>query len=186
MKGFEREDQLFSLCGLNCGLCSMQLSGYCPGCGGGPGNQSCSIARCAMEQEAVVTYCFECTKFPCKRYAEADLYDSFITHRHRMQDFARMKECGAEVYHAQQKEKIEILQKLLSEYNDGRRKTLYLLAVNLLEIEDLRYVIKILSEEKIEGIKEKAVRAATLLQERAVQRGIELKLRKKPKQKAAG
>lgn len=62
--------------------------------------QSCSIARCAMEQEAVVTYCYECTKFPCKRYAEADLYDSFITHRHRMQDFARMKECGAEVYHA--------------------------------------------------------------------------------------
>ena len=63
---------------------------------------------------------------------------------------------------------------------------MYLLAVNLLEIEDLRYVIKILSEEKIEGIKEKAVRAATLLKERAVQRGIELKLRKKPKQKAAG
>ena len=25
MKGFEREDQLFSLCGLNCGLCSMHL-----------------------------------------------------------------------------------------------------------------------------------------------------------------
>lgn len=86
----------------------------------------------------------------------------------------------------QQKEKIEILQKLLSEYNDGRRKTLYLLAVNLLEIEDLRHVIKILSEESFEGMKEKAVRAAALLQETAMQRGIELKLRKKPKQKAAG
>ncbi len=35
MMGFAREDQLFSLCGLNCGLCPMQLDGYCPGCGGG-------------------------------------------------------------------------------------------------------------------------------------------------------
>ena len=25
MKGFEREDLYFSLCGLNCGLCPMQL-----------------------------------------------------------------------------------------------------------------------------------------------------------------
>ena len=33
MKGFEREDLLFSLCGLNCGLCPMKLDGYCPGCG---------------------------------------------------------------------------------------------------------------------------------------------------------
>ena len=55
---------------------------------------------------------------------------------------------------------------------------MYLLAVNLLEIEDLRHVIKILSEESFEGMKEKAVRAAALLQETAMQRGIELKLRK--------
>ena len=46
MKGFARNDLLFSLCGLNCGLCSMHLDSYCPGCGGGEGNQSCKIARC--------------------------------------------------------------------------------------------------------------------------------------------
>ena len=34
MKDFIRADQLFSLCGLNCGLCTMRLGGYCPGCGG--------------------------------------------------------------------------------------------------------------------------------------------------------
>ena len=35
MKGFTRTETRFSLCGLNCGLCSMHLGGYCPGCGGG-------------------------------------------------------------------------------------------------------------------------------------------------------
>ena len=49
MKGFNRKNQLFSLCGLNCGLCPMFLNKYCPGCGGGEGNQSCKIARCSME-----------------------------------------------------------------------------------------------------------------------------------------
>lgn len=34
MKGFSRKCLDFSLCGLNCGLCTMKLGGYCPGCGG--------------------------------------------------------------------------------------------------------------------------------------------------------
>lgn len=33
MKNFNRENPLFSLCGLNCGLCTMYLDHYCPGCG---------------------------------------------------------------------------------------------------------------------------------------------------------
>ena len=44
MKGFTRTETRFSLCGLNCALCSMHLGGYCPGCGGGAGNQSCAMA----------------------------------------------------------------------------------------------------------------------------------------------
>ena len=40
MKDFIRDDDLFSLCGLNCGLCTMHIDGYCPGCGGGEGNQT--------------------------------------------------------------------------------------------------------------------------------------------------
>jgi hypothetical protein len=37
MKDFKRLYPLFSLCGLNCGLCPMHLDNYCPGCGGGAG-----------------------------------------------------------------------------------------------------------------------------------------------------
>ncbi len=40
MKGFERKETRFSLCGLNCGLCVMRTGGYCPGCGGGRGTRA--------------------------------------------------------------------------------------------------------------------------------------------------
>lgn len=48
MRGFSRKEPMFSLCGLNCALCAMHVGGYCPGCGGGEGNQSCAIARCSL------------------------------------------------------------------------------------------------------------------------------------------
>lgn len=50
MMGFAREDQLFSLCGLNCGLCPMQLDGYCPGCGGGAGGRFAEAAEKSEER----------------------------------------------------------------------------------------------------------------------------------------
>ena len=65
MKNFTRLDLSLSLCGLNCMLCSMHISGYCPGCGGGEGNQSCKIARCSLRHEKP-EYCSHCWVFPCE------------------------------------------------------------------------------------------------------------------------
>ena len=56
MKDFLRQEPLFSLCGLNCGLCTMHLGGHCPGCGGGAGNQSCSLARCSLQHGGVACH----------------------------------------------------------------------------------------------------------------------------------
>ena len=42
----------------------LQLGGYCPGCGGGAGNQACAIARCAMQKEDTPMYCSACSEFP--------------------------------------------------------------------------------------------------------------------------
>lgn len=67
MKGFTRTETRFSLCGLNCALCSMHLGGYCPGCGGGAGNQSCALAKCSLEHGGV-PFGWECPEYPCPRY----------------------------------------------------------------------------------------------------------------------
>lgn len=179
MKGFVRSNLLLSLCGLNCGLCTMHLGGYCPGCGGGEGNQSCRIARCSLEHGSPA-YCSDCERYPCEKYQGIDAFDSFITHQRRDADLKRVGEIGEEAYCAEQREKIEMLAFLLEGFNDGRRKSFFAAAVNLLELEELRPVIRRLAEET-DGlpVKEKSARAADLLRQAAEARGVPLTLRKK-------
>ena len=55
----------------------MHVDGYCPGCGGGEGNQSCKIAKCSLVHEKV-EYCSQCSEFPCEKYEGIDEYDSVI------------------------------------------------------------------------------------------------------------
>ena len=183
MKGFTREETRFSLCGLNCRLCSMHLGGYRPGCGGGAGNQSCAIAKCSLEHGGV-SFCWECPEYPCSRYDGFDEGDSFVPHRNRRQDIALAREVGLEAYLAQLEEKRAILDALLADYNDGRRKTLFHTAVYLLPLEDLCSVMAALTsrpELAAQPIKERALAAVELLQEAADRRGVGLKLNKKPR-----
>lgn len=181
MKGFTRAETRFSLCGLNCALCSMHLGGYCPGCGGGAGNQSCAIAKCSLEHGGV-QFCWECPDYPCPRYEGFDDGDSFVPHRNRTQDVANAREQGPEAHLAQLEEKRTILDTLLAGYNDGRRKTLFNTAVHLLPLEDLRGVVIALDSQPElaeKPIKERALAAAQLLQKAADSRGVSLKLNKK-------
>lgn len=179
MKGFRRNDLLFSLCGLNCGLCPMHLGGHCGGCGAG--NQSCKIARCSLSHGGV-EYCFQCREYPCGMYDQIDKYDSFITHQNRISDMEKARRMGTAGYRAEQEEKIRILETLLSRYNDGRRKTLYCLAVNLLETDDLRDALREAESNPDLALlpqKERAAYMADLLQKLAGKRDLILKLRKK-------
>ena len=183
MKGFTRTVTHFSLCGLNCTLCSMHLGGYCPGCGGGAGNQSCAIAKCSLTHGGV-QFCWECPEYPCPRYEGFDDGDSFVPHRNRQQDIALIREVGLEAYLIRLKEKRAILDELLAHYNDGRRKALFNTAVYLLPLEDLRSVMALLDsspEQSEQVVKERALAAVNLLQDAADRRGISLKLNKKPK-----
>ena len=183
MKGFTRTETHFSLCGLNCALCSMHLGGYCPGCGGGAGNQSCAIAKCSLTHGGV-QFCWECPEYPCPRYEGFDDGDSFVPHRNRQQDIALIREVGLEAYLIRLKEKRAILDELLAHYNDGRRKALFNTAVYLLPLEDLRSVMALLDsspEQSEQVVKERALAAVNLLQDAADRRGISLKLNKKPK-----
>lgn len=181
MKDFTRLDLLFSLCGLNCGLCPMHLDGYCPGCGGGEGNQSCKIARCSL-QHGKPEYCSQCQDFPCEKYEDIDVFDSFVTHQNRKRDLEKQQEIGVEAYRAEQEEKIRILEWLLQNCNDGRKKTFFCLAVNLLELEDVRNVMEQTKSDETFGelsLKEKAVNVTGWFQKVADEQGILLKLRKK-------
>lgn len=183
MKDFHRGQPWFSQCGLNCLLCPMNLGGYCPGCGGGEGNQSCAIARCAMEQ-GVEEFCSRCGQFPCERYGKMMRYDSFIPHSRMVQDLELAEELGLEVYITQLEERRSILDRLLASYNDGRRKGFYILAVYLLELDSLRRAYGKIQETVSEGafIKERSMIAVEILKKAAEADGVTLKLKKKPKE----
>ena len=181
MKNFKRTNLLFSLCGLNCGLCPMNLNKSCPGCGGGEGNQSCSLARCSL-QHGKVEYCFQCENYPCPKYEHIDEFDSFITHQHQKLDIQKFIEQGAEAYSSVQQNKRILLNHLLNSYNDGRKKTLFCVAVNLLELSELQEAMnQIQSNDKLPllPIKEQCSYVAEILQRIADRRNIKLKLMKK-------
>lgn len=185
MKGFQRKEPLFSLCGLNCGLCTMHLGGYCPGCGGGPGNQSCPRARCSLAHGGV-SFCWQCSEYPCSLYDGFDEFDSFLPHRNRTFDIAQAQAMGLDAYFAQLGEKRAALEELLACYNDGRRKTFFSAAISLLPYDTVRAVMDALhsrTELADRPIGERARTAAALFQAAADQQGICLKLRRKPKRR---
>lgn len=95
----------------------------------------------------------------------------------------RAQKIGIELYNEEQAKKADILHMLLSDYNDGHRKTFYCVAVNLLPLQDLENVMNQIAEDASFNslkIKEKAEKAVSLFQNLAIQQELELKLRKKP------
>ena len=175
---YRRSEPLFSQCGLNCGLCPMyhiREESHCPGCGG-PGRPSCPILWCAGEHGGV-EFCSLCPDWPCQRYVQEQA-DSFIPHRNARRDLETVKRVGLEHYRETLGKKMEGLRFLLERCNDGRRKSLFCTAVNLLELEDVEAVIARLEEEfgpeySPEEQKERGSRAQT--------RGVSLKLERQRK-----
>ena len=147
MKSYSREYPLFSLCGLNCGLCPRyQTDGAskCPGCGGTDfhlKHPSCAVITCTQKHDQV-EYCFQCTSYPCEKYRNQSGKDSFITYQNVLTDFEKAKTEGLQQYKLEMNEKIEILEYLIHNYNDGRRKNFYCIAVNLLSLASLKEIIQ--------------------------------------------
>jgi len=131
-------------------------------------------------QRKGLEYCFECEEFPCKKYDGVDASDSFITHLNQFHDMEKAKRIGMDAYAAELNEKISLLEMLLEQYDDGRRKSFFCLAVNLLDLDDIKSVM----QKAVDALspaadqKEKAATMAARFQEMAEKREVSLKLRK--------
>ncbi|MGD9663260.1 MAG: DUF3795 domain-containing protein [Porticoccaceae bacterium] len=185
MGDWQRSYPRFSQCGLNCGLCPRYHTdgaSRCPGCGGADffsKRPACGVISCARKK-GVAEYCYLCEEYPCKKYNGVALHDSFITHQNMMTDFEKAKAVGMEAYQAELDEKVAALEDLLAHYNDGRRKSFFCTAVNLLALQDVRAVMAQLEQTALAGdTKARAACAVQLFEGMAAQRGITLKLNKK-------
>ncbi len=79
----ENEQKLIGNCGINCGLCTAYLAyshnipkqkgvQYCTGCR--VRNKNCAFIKkaCPSKLGKNITFCFECTTFPCERLKRVD------------------------------------------------------------------------------------------------------------------
>ena len=106
----------------------------------------------------------------------------FITHKRQKADLKMIQDIGVEQYNLQQREKMQILSHLLANYNDGRRKNFFCVAVNLLELSELQEAMKQIQQNdelSVLSVKEQCSYIVDILQKIADRRNIELKLVKK-------
>lgn len=186
MKEYIRDYPLFSLCGLNCGLCPRyhtEGSSKCPGCGGEDfhlKHPTCSVISCNQRHDNV-EYCFQCSLYPCEKYLIPSDKDSFISYKNVNSDLQKTKTLGIDQYKKDLNEKVSILELLLNNYNDGKRKNFYCLAVNLLSLEDLRLIMEEI-QNKINKLDEQSAEKIKLIiklfEDLAAKKEIKLELRK--------
>lgn len=100
-----------------------------------------------------------------------------------MIDNERAKKDGLEPYQQNLSEKMTILERLLADHNDGRRKNFYCIAINLLPLAEIKSIMANIESETSDKMtaKERAKLAVAYFQTAADQQKMTLKLRKKPK-----
>ncbi len=176
-------------CGIDCGLCPTYYTrgpSKCPGCGGpefSSKHPSCSILTCCVKTNSVET-CADCTQYPCEKLKSWDKADSFVTHKVCLQNLSIIKQGGLERFIEQQTRRVKILEHLLNSFNEGRSKSLFCIAATLLPIDELRDIImnaeRRIEEESIssDDIKSKSKIVKEMLTHYAINKNIELRLRK--------
>jgi len=184
MKEYYRKYPEFSLCGLNCALCSRfhtEGTSKCPGCGGKmfyEKHPTCSVITCSQKHDDI-EFCYSCKEFPCRKYDIPMKKDSFISKKNFLIDMEKARQNILE-YLDNLKSKQIILENLIKNYNDGRMKSYYCLAVNLLPLSELDNVMaKIQGSENTDvEIKKKARLTKDLLESAAESLDIRIELRK--------
>lgn len=182
MKEYKREYPRFSLCGLNCCLCPRfhtDGSSKCPGCGGKDfslKHPTCAVVTCNRKHDNV-EFCFQCSAYPCPKYKAKNEKDSFITYQNVQKDLASAKK--------DLKGHLKTLDKilghlvfLLKNFDDGRSKSFFCMAVNLLPLPDLDKIMKSDFVVKNAGDKTSAKELAVIMKDAANKLGIEIVLRK--------
>lgn len=184
MNDNRRKEVIVSACGLNCGLCSRFYTNGASRCSGCDGDElgycclRCGVLKCCKNKN--IDYCYLCQDYPCSKYKNA-LKDSFITHQNIFTNFKEIKQIGLDFYLNNLRQKMDILEKLLANYDDGRRKSFYCLAINLLDLNSIKDIMRNIENDiDLQNIdlKEQVKKIVSLFESKAIDNNIILKLNK--------
>jgi hypothetical protein len=175
------------VCGLSCKLCPMyqtQTKSKCAGCKSLDRMAvGCPFITCAIKKKGV-EFCWECPENnTCDRWKKhrkaGKKYDSFKCYQKLEDDISFVLKHGINKFEEQQRVKAQILREMLSQFNDGRSKSIYCIAATVMKIEELQDIlIKARQQSKEMTLKEKAKIMHSLLELASKDKAYLLKLRK--------
>lgn len=180
--------QEVGVCGLSCRLCPHYHTAgesRCTGCKGENRMAAgCPFITCALKRKGV-EFCWECAESSsCERWARHRAAgrerDSFVSYGALEDNIAFVERNGVEAFVDEQRVRESLLREMLAEFNEGRSKTYYSIAVTLLPVAQLRSALQ---EARHETAGEAAVKARSKalharLDAAASARSVRLALRK--------
>jgi len=143
IRGMKRYPTI-GVCGLDCGLCPRYYTAgpsRCPGCAGpdfSNKHPSCSFITCCVKKRNLEV-CGECPDFPCPKFKTEEEYrqakesSSYPTYRKVMPNLNSIKEHGIEWFMQQQRRRIQLLERMIHDFDDGRSRSYYCKAAALLD-----------------------------------------------------
>jgi len=179
------------VCGLDCGLCPRYYTigpSRCPGCAGPDffnKHPSCSFITCCVKKKNLEV-CAECSEFLCSKFKSHEEYQqlkessSYPSYKKVMPNLNFIKEQGIKKFIEQQKKKMKLLETMMENFNEGRSRSFFCKAVDLLDLTSLESAlgeaIRKIKIEKIEqnDAKNKAKILRAILNEIALKKEMEL------------
>lgn len=175
------------ICGLSCRLCPRHHTIGESKCGGCKSEYmlavGCPFITCAVKRKGI-EFCWSCEESKtCEKLRKqkefGKQHDTFTCYQKLEDNIFFIQNKGIDEFEKEQKMKEELLKKMLLEFNEGRSKTYYCIAVTVLGIEELKEALNE-AKKKTQGleIKEKSRILHSMLDELAEKKHNCLKLRK--------
>ncbi len=122
----------------------------CPGCCGPEffaKHPSCSFITCCVKKRGLEV-CAECSDFPCPKFKSEEEYQqlkessSYPSYKQVIPNLSFMKEHGIEEFAGLQRKRIELLERMLADFDDGRSKSFYCKSAALLDLATLENAVE--------------------------------------------
>jgi hypothetical protein len=178
------------VCGLDCGLCPRYYTAgpsRCPGCDGPDfrsKHPSCSFITCCVKKKKNLEVCGQCPDFPCPKFKSEEEYrhvkesPSYPPQSNILPNLNAIKEHGIESFIQQQRRRIELLEKMIEDFDDGRSRSYYCRSAASLDPADLESSLAAAVQRvkadyiKPNDVKTKAKLLRSLLDELALKEGM--------------